>query len=174
VAATGDCVTVLAMDLSGYQHSDSIRIARPASFLYDIVSDVTRMGELSPVCASCTWDDVSQAGKEGAWFTGRNAIGDFTWDTRCKVISAVPGQDFAFVNCGPPGKDELVRWGYAFEEHDGETTVTESWQVLPAYPDYVISGDPNADVKARIDGMATMARDGIRDTLANLKRVAEA
>jgi hypothetical protein len=52
--------------------------------------------------------------------------------------------------------------------------VTESWQVLPAYPDMVTSGDPNADVKARIDGMAQMARDGIRDTLANLKRVAEA
>jgi hypothetical protein len=37
----------------------------------------------------------------------------------------------------------------------------------------VRAGDPNVDVKARIDGMAQMARDGIKDTLASLKRVAE-
>lgn len=162
------------MDVSGYQYSDSIRIGRSAAEVYAMVSDVARMGELSPVCTSCTWDDASQARKEGAWFTGHNAIGTFTWDTHCKVVSAVPGRDFTFVNYGPPGKVELVRWGYAFEDHGGETTVTESWRVLPAYPDYVTADDPSADVATRLDGMATMAREGIRDTLANLKRVAEA
>ena len=162
------------MDVSGYQFSDSIRIRRPPTEVYVIVSDVTRMGELSPVCISCTWDDTAQAGIEGAWFTGHNAIGDFTWDTRCQVVSAVFGRNFAFVNYGVDGKAELVRWGYAFEDHGGETTVTESWQVLPSYPDMVTADDPNADVAAAIDGMAALARDGIRDTLANLKRVAEA
>lgn len=162
------------MDVSGYQCSGSIHVGRPAAEVYAIVSDVTRMGELSPVCTSCTWDDATQAGRQGAWFTGHNAVGDFTWDTRCKVVGAVPGRDFTFVNYGPDGSAELVRWGYAFEDDDGETTVTESWQVLPAYPDFVTADDPGADVAARLDGMAAMARDGIRDTLANLKRVAEA
>lgn len=162
------------MDVSGYRHSDSIRIARPAAEVYAITSDVTRMGELSPVCTSCTWDDASRAGQEGAWFTGHNAIGEFTWDTRCQVIAAVPGRAFAFINYGPEGKAELVRWGYDFEEHGGETDVTESWQVLPSYPDFVLAGAPEADVAARLDGMAGLARDGIRDTLANLKRIAEA
>jgi hypothetical protein len=37
-----------------------------------------------------------------------------------------------------------------------------------------MAGDPKLDVKARVEGMAQMARDGIKDTLANLKRVAEA
>jgi hypothetical protein len=45
--------------------------------------------------------------------------------------------------------------------------------VLPAYPGFVTSRGANADVKARTDGLAQMARDGIRDTLAHLKRVAE-
>jgi hypothetical protein len=67
-----------------------------------------------------------------------------------------------------------VRWSYTLEPEGDSTTATESWQVLPAYPDFVSAGDPNLDVKARIDGMAQMARDGIRDTLANLKRTAEA
>ena len=51
--------------------------------------------------------------------------------------------------------------------------MTESWQLLPAYPDFISAGSPDVDVKARIEGMAEMARDGIRDTLASLKRVAE-
>ena len=68
---------------------------------------------------------------------------------------------------------ELVRWGFTFEAQGDGTVATESWQVLPAYPDFVLAGDPNADVAARIDGMAQMARDGIKDTLANLKRAAE-
>ena len=161
------------MDVSGYNQSDSITIDRPTEDVYAIVSDVTRIGELSPVCRSGAWDDPTQAGKAGAWFTGHNAIGEFTWDTRCKVVAAEPGREFTFINHGPNGDVELVRWGFILEPQGDATLVTESWQVLPAYPAFVADGDPTLDVKARIEGMAQMARDGIKDTLANLKRVAE-
>ena len=162
------------MDVSGYNHSDSVIIDRSPEEVYAIVSDVTRIGELSPVCQSCTWDDPAQAGREGAWFTGTNAIGDFTWATHCKVVAAEPGREFTFVNHGPNGDVELVRWGYTFEPHGAGTRATESWQVLPAYPEFVQGGNPDFDVQARVEGMAQMARDGIKDTLANLKRQAEA
>ncbi len=161
------------MDVSSYNHSQKITVNRPPADLYAIVSDVTRVGDLSPVCQLGTWDDAAQAGKKGAWFTGHNAIGELSWDTRCQVVVSEPGREFSFVNFGPGGDVELVRWGFAFEERAEGTEVTESWQVLPAYPDFVSGGDPNFDVKARIDGMAQMARDGITATLANLKRVAE-
>ncbi len=161
------------MDVSGYNHADSIIINQPPEDVYAIVSDVTRIGELSPVCQSGTWDNPSEAGTAGSWFTGHNAIGEFTWDTHCQVVVAAPGQEFTFINHGPSGDAELVRWGYTFESEGNGTRATELWQVLPAYPDFVSAGDPNLDVKARIDGMAQMALDGITDTLANLKRVAE-
>jgi hypothetical protein len=161
------------MDVSPYSHSETISINRPSADLYAIVSDVTRAGELSPVCQLGTWDDPAQAGQVGAWFTGHNAIGEVSWDTRCKVIVADPNHYFAFINFGPDGDDELVRWGFSLEERSGGTEVTESWQILPAYPDFVRAGDQNIDVRARIDGMAQLARDGITATLANLKRIAE-
>ena len=161
------------MDVSRYRHSDSLTINSPAEAVYAIVSDVTRIGELSPVCQSGSWDDPAEAGKEGAWFTGHNAIGDFTWDTQCKVVVAEPGHEFAFINHGPNGKVELVRWGFTLEPEVDGTKVTETWQVLPAYSDFVRDGNPDIDVDQRTEGMAQMARDGIRDTLANLKRVAE-
>ena len=162
------------MDVSGYRHTDSIAIDRSPDEVYAIVSDVTRMGELSPVCTGGSWDDPSKAGTTGAWFTGHNAIGDdITWDTHCEVVAAEPGREFAFVNHGMAGDVELVRWGYTLEPAGDGTTVTESWQVLPSYPEFVSAGDPSVDVAARIDGMAQMARDGIKETLGNLKRVAE-
>jgi hypothetical protein len=43
--------------MSNLRYSESIVVARSAEFLYDMVSDVTRMGEWSPVCKACWWDD---------------------------------------------------------------------------------------------------------------------
>jgi hypothetical protein len=161
------------MDVSRFHHSDSITIDRSPDEVYAIVSDVTRMGELSPVCTSGAWDDPAAGGRKGARFTGNNAIGEYTWTTQCEVVTADPGREFTFINRGQEGDVELVRWSYTFEPQSDATLVTESWQVLPAYPDFVGGGDPDLDVKARIEGMAQMARDGITETLANLKRVAE-
>jgi hypothetical protein len=161
------------MDVSSYNHSETLRIHRPAADLYGMVSDVTRVGDLSPVCQTGTWDDAATAGTVGAWVTGHNAVGEVTWDTRCKVVVSDPGREFSFINFGPNGDVELVRWGFAFEGSGDGTDVTESWQVLPAYPEFVSAGNPDLDVKKRIDGMAQMARDGISATLANLKRIAE-
>jgi len=90
-----------------------------------------------------------------------------------KVVAATPGREFVWINHGPNGDVELVRWGYTFEPKGDGAKVTETWQVLPAYPGFVGGRDPNMDVKARIDGMHQKAREGIKETLANLKRVAE-
>ena len=63
-------------------HADSIVIARSPADLYDMVSDVTRMGEWSPVCKACWWDD-GPGPSAGAWFTGRNELpGRDPWETR--------------------------------------------------------------------------------------------
>ena len=161
------------MDVSAYHHEDSVTIERNPAEVYAIISDVTRIGELSPVCKSGAWDDEAQAGKEGAWFTGHNVLGSRSWDTHCKVVAAAPGREFTFINHGPGRELQLVRWGYSFAPEGAGTKVTETWQVLPSYPDFVLSNDPNADVAARVDGMAKLARDGIRETLDNLKRIAE-
>ena len=72
------------------QHADHITIARAPDEVYTMVSDVTRMGEWSPVCRSCWWDE-GDGPRVGAWFTGHNEQPDRTWDTRCEVIAADPG-----------------------------------------------------------------------------------
>jgi Polyketide cyclase / dehydrase and lipid transport len=146
--------------------SDSVFIARSAEDLYDMVSDVTRMGEWSPVCKACWWDDGESA-RVGAWFTGRNETPERTWETRSEVVAAEAGHEFAFVVGG-----SWTRWGYAFESTDGGTLVTESWAFLPAGIErfHERFGD---DADAQIALRVVAAHEGIPATLAAIKRVAE-
>jgi carbon monoxide dehydrogenase subunit G len=161
------------MDLTPFGHTVSITVDRPPEDVWAIVADVSRIGELSPVCVSGAYDDPTVGAAAGSWFTGHNAIGDLTWDTRCRVDVAEPGREFTFINCGT-GDLELARWGYTFEPSGTATVVTESWQVLPGYPEFLGASRPDTDIEARIAGMATMAADGMAATLARLKEVAEA
>jgi hypothetical protein len=161
------------MDLTPYQHTDSVTVACSPEAAHAIVADITRMGELSPVCTGGAWDDASAPGP-GSWFTGSNAIGEFTWETRCRVEVNEPGKEFTFTNFGPDGQTELVRWGYTFSAVDGGTEVTESWRILPDYVAFTQGGDETKDVTPNLDGMAAMAKDGMAASLAKLKDVAEA
>ena len=164
------------MDVSAFRHQASITINRSPDEVYDVVSDITRMGELSPVCVGGEWDDPTAARTKGARFVGHNAIGDFTWQTYCTVVTAEPGREFAFVNRGQhDGEVPLVRWGFVLEPDGDGTRVTETWEVLPGYPVYLRDEQALGDdeLMARIEGMGQLARDGIPATLANLKRVVE-
>jgi hypothetical protein len=154
------------MGTGNLQHSDSIDIARPAEDLYDMVSDVTRMGEWSPVCKECWWDDGDSA-RVGAWFIGRNELPDRTWKTRSEVVVADRGREFAFIVGG-----SYTRWGYTFTPIEGGTRVTESWEFLP---DAVTLFEERfeADAQAQTEDRAEAARTGIAATLASIKRTAE-
>ena len=152
--------------MSELQHSDSIVIARAPDELYDMVSDITRMGEWSPVCTACWWDDGESA-RVGAWFTGRNVLPERTWETRCEVVVADRGREFAFVVGGT-----LTRWGYTFAAVDGGTRLTESWELLPAGVT-MFNERFGADAQVQISNRAKLAHDGIPATLAAIKATAE-
>ena len=153
--------------MSSLQYSESIVVARSPEVLYDMVSDVTRMGEWSPVCQACWWDDGDGL-RAGAWFTGRNELPERTWETRSQVVAADRGREFAFeVNSG------WVRWGYTFTAVDSGTQVTESWEFLPAgiagFHDRYGNG-----AEAQIANRTEAAHQGIPATLAAIKKAAEA
>jgi polyketide cyclase/dehydrase/lipid transport protein len=151
--------------------SRSIVIDRSPEDLYSMISDVTRMGEWSPVCKACWWDDGDGDGvgpRVGAWFTGRNESPDRDpWETRSQVVTASPGSEFAFAVGGT-----WVRWGYTFTPVAGGTEVTESWEVLPDGVTRFAErfGEQAQEQLAR---RFEAARTGIPETLAALKRVAE-
>jgi hypothetical protein len=151
------------------RHSDSIFISRSPEELYDMIADVTRMGEWSPICTACWWDD-GDGPRVGASFTGKNELPERTWETRSEVVAADRGREFAWVVAEPPTR---ARWGYSFVAVEGGTEVTETWELPPegsAFFEKMFGDDAAKEIGIRSD----WAKDGIGATLAAIKGAAEA
>ncbi|WP_104126859.1 SRPBCC family protein [Cryobacterium sp. Y57] len=158
-------------------HQESVIVEASATFLYDLLSDITRTGEWSPVCTSCWWDDEAEAGRVGAWFTGRNELPHRTWQTRSEVVRAERGHEFAWVVGG-----SFVRWSFSFTapengtetgtENGTGTMLTESWDFLP---DGIAMFEEKfgEDAHAQITDRTQQALEGIPKTLRAIKRIAE-
>ncbi len=164
MSSPAGCETAGVTDLT---FSDSIVVAATPEELYDLVSDVTRTGEWSPICRACWWDEGA-SGQVGNWFTGRNVTPARTWETRSQVAVADRGREFAWLVGG-----SLARWGYTLEPVEGGTRLTESWEFLPA--GLALFGERYGDdAQRQIEDRTRAAHDGIPATLAAIRRIAQA
>lgn len=105
-------------------------IAASPQVLYDMVSDVTRMGEWSPETTSCRWVGGATGPRVGARFRGSNRNGWRRWSTSCTVVAAEPGSRFSFeVDLA---RLPISRWTYEFTPEGQGTRVRETWTDLRA------------------------------------------
>lgn len=145
--------------------SRTIVVEAPPAHVYEIIADVTRIGELSPVCKAAWWDEGSTP-HEGAWFTGRNEVeGRDPWERRCEVFIAEPGRAFGWVAGGR--EEGVVEWSYRFRPVDRGTEVEESWTILRMVDRLSALGDEF------LNNLKSSTESGIEATLANLKKIAE-
>lgn len=100
-------------------------IKAPADQVWNMVSDLTRMGEWSPEADGGEWIGGATGPRPGAKFRGSNHHGTKRWKTVAKVVEAEPGRRFAFrvSAMGVPVAD----WSYDIEPTDDGCLVTESW-----------------------------------------------
>jgi uncharacterized protein YndB with AHSA1/START domain len=110
----------------------SVQINASPEKVYDVVSDVRRMGEWSPECHHCEWLDGATGPTVGARFKGSNRNGLIRWSTKPRVLAAEKGREFTFVT-DVRGKD-LTKWSYRFEPEGGGTKVTESFEMMADQP----------------------------------------
>jgi hypothetical protein len=137
--------------------------------IYDLVADVTRMGEWSPECVSGEWVDGATGPAVGARFRGRNRHGLARWSNKPRVVTAERGREFSFVSMDPVGRD-MTKWTYRFQPTSSGTEVHESYELLRNLPLYLRLSDRwfmgVKDRKADLE--ANMGQ-----TLANIKTAAE-
>ena len=103
--------------------AERITVGVPPADVYRAVSDVKRMARWSPECfAALVW---SRRGGAPARFVGLNRRGPWVWFTTCRVVTARPGEEFAFdvTTFGMP----VSRWSYRFAPAGRGTEVTEAW-----------------------------------------------
>lgn len=148
-------------------YSESIFVAASPKEVYAAVSDITRMGEWSPVCTAGWWEEGAGP-SVGSAFTGRNEADGRTWETQCEVIAADEGKKFGFsVNKG------RVFWVYSMEAVEGGTELTESWELTPAGQDFYVERHGADEAPTHIQARVEAAHSGIHETLSAMKRVIE-
>ena len=109
--------------------SVTVTMAASPAVVWDLVSDVTRIGEFSPETFEARWTRGSTGPQVGAHFKGhvrRNGVGPVYW-TLCRVTECEPERDFGFVV--EAGGREVNHWRYRLRAVDGGTEVTESFEL---------------------------------------------
>ena len=109
-----------------------MHIGAPADAVFDLVTDITRIGEFSPETFEAEWLDGAIGPKDGARFRGhvkRNGRGPVYWTT-CRVVTCKPGREFAFAVTRSGGKT-LNTWRYRLDPAADGTDVTESFELMP-------------------------------------------
>lgn len=110
--------------------SVTVHMDAPADEVWALLSDVTRIGELSPETFDGEWLDGATGPAVGARFRGhvkRNGRGPVYWTT-CKVTASEPGRTFAFDVVGP-GDRMVNSWRYDLAPSGSGTDVTESFRL---------------------------------------------
>ena len=148
-------------------HSGSVVVRTSPEALYDLVSDVTRTGEWSPICRACWWDEGGGP-RVGAHFTGRNVTPERTWETRSEVVAADRGREFAWVVGA-----SVARWSFRMEPVAGGTRLTEAWEFLPAGQELFVERY-GEDAPGQVESRTRAAHEGIPATLEAIRRIAEA
>ena len=70
-------------------HNEVVVAASPAA-VWDVVADITRVGEWSHECTEISFLDGATRAEPGTRFRGRNRQGIFRWGRVCEVLAAEP------------------------------------------------------------------------------------
>ena len=150
----------------------TVDIAASPQEVWDLVSDVTRIGEFSPETFEARWTRGSTGPEVGATFKGhvkRNGVGPTYW-TGCKVTRCEPPTDTSegvFEFC--VGTDDIAvnNWGYRIApDGSGGSKVTEYFRLeakLPMKVYWALLGWSRGKTNEK----------GMRTTLEKMKAVLE-
>lgn len=147
--------------------SVTVPMAADPMKVWDLLSDVTRIGEFSPETFEAEWVGGATGPALDAMFRGhvkRNGIGPIYW-TSCRVTSCEPGKSFGFAVL--QGDRPLNNWRYSLTATQGGVEVTESFELEPS---------PAFTIYWALAGWRRGPRNerGMRQTLERVKAVVEA
>ena len=134
--------------------------------VWELVSDLPRMGEWSNENEGGTWLDGATEPEAGAKFRGANRNGFRRWKTLAIVTECEPGKRFGFdvTSLGLP----ISTWSYTIEPTEQGCVVTESWS--DRRPGFF---KPVARLATGVADRTEHTRTGIEYTLERLAATAE-
>lgn len=106
-------------------------IAAPPQLVWQLVSDISLMPELSTELQSAEWLHGASGPATGNAFRGRNhhpALGE--WETTSYVVTCAPPREFTWAVNDPDRP--TATWSFALDERDGGTLLRQWTRMGPA------------------------------------------
>lgn len=99
--------------------------------VWDVVRDVTRVGEWSHECVGAGWLAGADAPVPGARFRGRNRAGVFRWGRVCEIVSADP-YELVWITVPTAFYPDSSEWRITLDKVDEGTRISQRFKVLRA------------------------------------------
>jgi len=109
----------------------SVEVDAPPDAVWDVVVDITRVGEWSHECAGCTFVGDATRLQPGARFRGRNRQGIWRWDRVCEVVST-DGHELVWRTVSTALYPDSTEWRIRVTPHDGGTLLEQQFDVVRA------------------------------------------
>lgn len=168
------------MEWTGARYADqpTVEVATwidaPPGRVWQLVSDVTLMPEMSGELLSARWADGSTGPAVGARFVGRSRHEEFgEWETTSTVVACDPGRLFAWA-VGDPAEPGAL-WRFGLRAGDGGTDLSQWMRMGPGRSGLSVAIDamPGKEQKIVFVRLREFER-GMTATLEHIKRRAEA
>ena len=101
------------------------RISATPQEVWEIISDLESMGNLSPENSGGRWGKGVTGVEKGAIFRGKNKNGFRQWSTKVLITECEPPKKLSF-SLRVGGKD-WCEWSYQIDAVEDGCVVTESW-----------------------------------------------
>lgn len=141
--------------------SGRIEIGATPARVYELISDLSVLAELSEEYSGHRWLDGADRAAVGARFRGVNRRGVRRWSTTSEITDAWPGRRFAFEVTTVAGLP-VARWQYDITDDESGCVVTEStWERRPAWlrlPTSAVTGVFQRDEQNKLNIDATLRR----------------
>ncbi len=110
-------------------------IARaPAEALWQIIADVTRVGEWSHECRGARLLGGAPAAAPGVRFRGQNRSGHFRWSRSCVFTVVEPPRALVWRSGGLWGRVDSTQWRIDLDSIAEGTRIVQTYQVLHVAP----------------------------------------
>jgi hypothetical protein len=113
------------------ENSVSVTVDADIDRVWDVVRDVTRVGEWSRECVGSKWLGGATSAVPGARFRGRNRARMFRWGRVCEVVSAEP-YELVWKTVPTALYPDSTEWRIKLDKIDGGTTISQQFRVLRA------------------------------------------
>ena len=113
------------------ENSVAVTVAADIDDVWEVVRDVTRVGEWSHECVGASWRGGSAEAVPGARFRGRNRAGILRWGRVCEIVSAEP-YELVWRTVPTAMSPDSSEWRISLDTIDGGTRISQQFRVLRA------------------------------------------